>query len=106
MQDWANPLVRDSIHIYPEVTKAVSESWQAGKYVDEVDLSDLTPMWADWKCAKHRHFYVNELSQLKDASFFVPIRWVIFEKVEHAEGYRVTRDQVCFSHNSSESLSL
>jgi len=94
LQDWSNPLVRGSIHVYPEITKTVSESWQAAKAVEEVDLDALSPMWADWKNAKHRHFYVNELSQLKDKTFFLPIKWVVYEKAEHAEGYCVTQDQV------------
>jgi hypothetical protein len=33
--------------VYPEVTSTITESWQAGKWLDEVALDELTPMWAD-----------------------------------------------------------
>ncbi|KII83200.1 hypothetical protein PLICRDRAFT_180602 [Plicaturopsis crispa FD-325 SS-3] len=46
--DWANPLLREHIHVYPEVSGPISEAWQAGKWVKEVDLDELSPMWADW----------------------------------------------------------
>jgi hypothetical protein len=88
-QDWANLLVREFIQVYPEITENISEFIQADKWVKEVDLDDLSPMWADWKAAVHKHFYVKELAQLKNGEFVVPIRWVIFNKEEHAEVHKV-----------------
>ncbi|TFK31456.1 hypothetical protein BDQ12DRAFT_701562 [Crucibulum laeve] len=87
--DWANPLVRKHIQVYPEVTSVIKEVWQADKWLKELDNNQLSPMWANWKDDPHRHFYVNELAQLKDGSFVIPIRWVIYQKQEHAEVYRV-----------------
>ncbi|THV03123.1 hypothetical protein K435DRAFT_852192 [Dendrothele bispora CBS 962.96] len=42
--DWANPLVRKHIHIYPEVSKAVSETFHAAKWLEEIDLDELSPI--------------------------------------------------------------
>ncbi|KAJ7165402.1 hypothetical protein C8R46DRAFT_901106 [Mycena filopes] len=91
--DFANPLVRESIHFYPEITSTVSEFWQAAKYVDEVDLDELSPMWADWVGSPYRHFYVKELAQCRNGTFVVPIKWVVFQGVVHAESYQATREQ-------------
>ncbi|KAG5649806.1 hypothetical protein H0H81_001936 [Sphagnurus paluster] len=66
--DWANPLVRSSIHVYPELKGPVSELWQASKWLDELDEDENSPMWADWESVskRHRHYYVKELAQLED----------------------------------------
>jgi len=96
MQDWANPLVREFIQVYPEITDHVSELIQADKWTKEVDFDELSPMWADWINAGHKHFYVKELAQLKTGKFVIPIRWVIFNKEEHAEVYNVEHyPEVC-----------
>ncbi|KAJ7443535.1 hypothetical protein FB451DRAFT_1189993 [Mycena latifolia] len=87
--DWANPIVREFIQVYPEITDTISEFIQADKWTKEVDFDDLSPMWADWKNASHKHIYVKELAQLKDGNFVIPIRWVIFKKQEYAEVYTV-----------------
>ncbi|EKM75140.1 hypothetical protein AGABI1DRAFT_103088 [Agaricus bisporus var. burnettii JB137-S8] len=42
-------------------------------------------MWADWSGAHHRHFFVNEIAQLRNREFVIPLRWVIYQKEEHAE---------------------
>ncbi|KAJ7934035.1 hypothetical protein B0H13DRAFT_1591791, partial [Mycena leptocephala] len=87
--DWANPLVREFIQVYPEITDCISEFKQAEKWTKEVDLDDLSPMWADWKSAAHKHFYIKELSQLQNGDFVIPMRWVISNKEECAEVYKV-----------------
>ncbi|KAJ7444523.1 hypothetical protein B0H11DRAFT_1746826 [Mycena galericulata] len=85
--DWANPLVRPFIHVYPEVSGPVSEFWKAGKWTSEIDIDDLCPMWADWqnKSNSHRHFFIKELAQLHDGTFVVPLRWVTVANVVHAD---------------------
>ncbi|KAJ7477826.1 hypothetical protein B0H11DRAFT_1726278 [Mycena galericulata] len=85
--DWANPLVRPFIHVYPEVSGLVSEFWKAGKWTSEIDIDDLCPMWADWqnKSNSHRHFFIKELAQLHDGTFVVPLRWVTVANVVHAD---------------------
>ncbi|KAJ7436399.1 hypothetical protein FB451DRAFT_1344639 [Mycena latifolia] len=89
--DWANPLVRPFIHVYPEVSGPIAEFWQAGKWTSEIDLNELSPMWADWqnKSASHRHFYVNELVQQRDGTYVVPVRWVTVNDVVHADVHDV-----------------
>ncbi|KAL6299568.1 hypothetical protein BKA93DRAFT_742110 [Sparassis latifolia] len=90
--DWANPLVRPFICIYPELTDSISEFWQARKWLQEVQDNDLTPMWADWKNSGHRHYYVNELAQLRNGEFVMPIRWLTFKGEVHAQSYDVDYD--------------
>jgi hypothetical protein len=46
-------------------------------------------MWADWKRAGHKHFYIKELAQLQNNEFVIPMRWVIFNKEEYAEVHKV-----------------
>ena len=97
VKDWANPLVREHIMLYPEVTSTISESWQAGKWVDEVALNELTPMWADWRRSPGRHFYVNEVARTKDGRYLVPRRWVLVDGKEHTDAQLASIDsQVCF----------
>ncbi|KAJ7226230.1 hypothetical protein C8J57DRAFT_1197699 [Mycena rebaudengoi] len=92
--DFANLLVRNLIHFYPKISSTVSESWQAAKYVDEIDLNELLPMWADWKSAPYRHFYIKELAQCKDGSFIIPFKWIVVKGSVHAQGHSVTREHV------------
>ncbi|KAJ6626090.1 hypothetical protein B0H10DRAFT_2174002 [Mycena sp. CBHHK59/15] len=96
--DWANPLVREFIQVYPEITDRISELNHADKWTKEVDLDDLSPMWADWSKSAHKHFYIKELAQLQNGKFVIPMRWVIFKKEEYAEVYNVVHyPEVCTS---------
>ncbi|THU81202.1 hypothetical protein K435DRAFT_565165, partial [Dendrothele bispora CBS 962.96] len=92
--DWANPLVRKHIHIYPELSPIISETWQAQKWLHEVDPSELPPMWADWNSAqnRHRHFYVNELARTKTGEFVIILRWVMIAMTSDREGGQVHAD--------------
>ncbi|KAI0311552.1 hypothetical protein OF83DRAFT_1166297 [Amylostereum chailletii] len=84
--DWANPLVREHINLYPEVaTPSLSESWQAQKCAVEANDDRIAPMWADWQHAPHRHFFVKELAQLKDGQYVIPLQWVLVRGVESAQ---------------------
>lgn len=71
--------------MYPEITSTIAESWQAGKWVDEVALDELTPMWADWRHSPDRHFYVNEVARTRDGIYLVPRRWIIYDGEEYAD---------------------
>ncbi|THU98451.1 hypothetical protein K435DRAFT_884485 [Dendrothele bispora CBS 962.96] len=42
--DWSNPLVWKHIHIYPELSPVISETWQAQKWLHEVDPNELPPI--------------------------------------------------------------
>lgn len=87
-------MVRNLIHIYPEITSKISESWQAGKWVDEVDYDELTLMWLHFgrPAEHHRHFYIKELAQLQDGQFIIPLRFVVYQSQDHVEFYTVTHD--------------
>jgi hypothetical protein len=87
MQDWANPLVRPYIQIYPKLTTCVSQSWQAAKWTKEIDFDDLTPMWADWDNAPHQHYFVKELAQTADGDFVIPVRFIQYKKFVYVDVY-------------------
>ncbi|KAJ7827689.1 hypothetical protein B0H14DRAFT_3144540 [Mycena olivaceomarginata] len=72
----------------------VSESWQAEKYVKEIEDDDLSPMWANWDGASHRHFYIKELAQSKDGKYHVPLKWIIYKKQVHCDAYLVTKEML------------
>ena len=75
-KDFANPLIRPHLVFYPEenvVGEVVAEAWQARKWLYETDLDHLTPMAIN---QSGQHFYVKEVTLLKDNSLVVPIRWV------------------------------
>ncbi|KAK0239811.1 hypothetical protein EDD85DRAFT_788038 [Armillaria nabsnona] len=81
--DWSNPFVHRYIRPYPETGGTISETWQAAKWLEEIELDELSPMWANWESAmdKHRHFYVRELAQTSDGSYVVLLRWVTMANV-------------------------
>jgi hypothetical protein len=43
-------------------------------------------MWADWSGACHRHLFVDEIAQLRDGKFVIPLKWVVYQGREHAFG--------------------
>ena len=82
--------------LYPEVTSTITESWQAGKWLNEVSLDELTPMWADWQRSPGRHFYVNEVARTRNGEYLVPRRWVVYNDEECADAQPVSiNNQVC-----------
>ncbi|KAI0697348.1 hypothetical protein BC835DRAFT_1405669 [Cytidiella melzeri] len=85
--DFANPLVRPLLHIYPEVAGPVSEFWQGKKWVEELSYDELSPMWADWENAPHRHYFIKELARVDDRNFVMPVKWITVNGEVHAEAY-------------------
>ncbi|KAF7420749.1 hypothetical protein PC9H_011267 [Pleurotus ostreatus] len=85
--DWANPLVRKFMNVYPEKASTVSEPWQAVKYTKELDYCDLSPMWADFENPSKlsKHFYVNELAHGTNSEFLIPLRFLIMKGEVYAE---------------------
>ncbi|KAJ3786078.1 hypothetical protein GGU10DRAFT_420697 [Lentinula aff. detonsa] len=84
--DWANPLVWKHLHVYPEISTIVSETYQASKWTEEVSLDELSPMWADWSSPnQHRHFYVNELALTSNSNYVVVLRWVTVDGIVYAD---------------------
>lgn len=73
-QDFANPQIRKSLHLYPEDTgrNPISEVWQADRW-KEYKPSELTPMYGRGM----RQFYIEEVSQLLDGRYVIPSNWVV-----------------------------
>ena len=76
--------------IYLEVTSVVAKSWQVGKWVNEVALGKLTPMWADWGHSPDQHLYVSKVAHTRDERYLVLRRWIVYNGKEHAEAHLVT----------------
>ncbi|KAF9065612.1 hypothetical protein BDP27DRAFT_1424693 [Rhodocollybia butyracea] len=75
------------MQLYPEVSNIVSETWQASKWLDEADLDDLTPMWANWNSTqdRHCHYFIKELASTCDRNFVLLQRWVAVNGVMHVD---------------------
>ena len=73
-QDWANPSVCGYIHRYPVIPQngIISEVYHAQKWRKDVDRHTLSPMYD----AGSRHYYIDELAQLKNGTFVIPVRWL------------------------------
>ncbi|EAU92084.2 hypothetical protein CC1G_09605 [Coprinopsis cinerea okayama7 len=93
--DWANPMVRNQFSLYPEVDRSlpVSEMWQAEKWLKEVPVDELSPMWYDGSVQERKHFYIKEITERRDGSFVLPIRWVTIRSAVHAECYVLSYSQ-------------
>ncbi|KAJ7794894.1 hypothetical protein B0H14DRAFT_2392166 [Mycena olivaceomarginata] len=75
-QDWSNPATRKLLRVYPEIPEdhVIREFWHAQKWRKTMDLDILSPMYD----ASGKHYYVNEVSRLRDGKFVIPVRWVTF----------------------------
>jgi hypothetical protein len=90
IQDFSNPLVRPHLHFYPEIPDGpTAEIWHAEKWRKDFDPANLAPMYDN---LQGRHFYINELAQLKNRDFVIPVRWIKWHGIQHADVYRVTFD--------------
>ncbi|KAJ7244100.1 hypothetical protein C8J57DRAFT_1556116 [Mycena rebaudengoi] len=87
-QDWANPTIRKLIHVFPEIPKdgIIREIWHAQKWRKNMDLDMLSPMYD----SRGSHYYVNEVSRLKNGNFVIPIRWVICNDKVHADVFSIS----------------
>lgn len=91
-QDYAHPDRRPKIHAYPEFTKgAVSEVWQAAKWLVDAPDRVLTPMIRK----DGKDYYVNEILRCVDSSLFMPTRFFMFEGKMWSKGYHATETAVC-----------
>ncbi|KAJ7433258.1 hypothetical protein B0H11DRAFT_2376311 [Mycena galericulata] len=80
-----NPCIsRNSLEI-PE-DGVIREIWHAQKWRKNMDLDILSPMYD----AGASHYYVNEISQLRNGKFIIPIRWVKFRGKVYADSFAVS----------------
>ena len=73
-QDWENPSVCGHIRRYPVIPQdgIISEVYHAQKWRKDVDRHTLSPMYDAGSC----HYYIDELAQLKNGTFVIPVRWL------------------------------
>ena len=101
-QDYANPNVRKFIHLYPEVTSKISESWQAEKILNETNSRLLAPMWA----RGGQHFYIRELAQLRDGRLVFILRFFMYHGVDSAEAVQVHMDPDVRNSNNHATITM
>ncbi|KAJ7773784.1 hypothetical protein B0H14DRAFT_2538938 [Mycena olivaceomarginata] len=84
-KDWANPSTRKFIHVYPEIPEdgVIREVWHAQKWRKDMDLDILSPMYDSGAS----HYYVNEVSRLRDGNFVIPIHWIKFHGEIYADSF-------------------
>ncbi|KAJ7192458.1 hypothetical protein GGX14DRAFT_406402 [Mycena pura] len=86
-RDFANPLVSPHMHFYPEETDGpISEVFQAERWT-EYAPEQLTPMFTNGR----RRFWINEVAQLEDGTFVVPVVLVMRNKNLEADVLEVTQ---------------
>ncbi|KAF5360251.1 hypothetical protein D9758_009151 [Tetrapyrgos nigripes] len=86
--DLANPEVAPHIQLYPEDKGKgpISETWQVpGGCWHELPLDHLPPSIL----VNEKRFYIHEIAQLRDGSWFIPLLWLVFQRRTCADGYRV-----------------
>lgn len=91
----SNPFTRSGMSLYPEdAGSKLGEVWHGDKMLREIPDRLLTPT------IRHRGviYYINELMQCSDGSWFLPKRWLTRSggKVMLASGFKVTESTVCF----------
>ncbi|KAJ7302189.1 hypothetical protein DFH08DRAFT_826815 [Mycena albidolilacea] len=83
----ANPEIGSQLHLYPEVNTegSVSEIWHGAKLCKELSPDLLSPTFD----VGHGTHYVNEIAQLIDGHFVIPVRWIKVDGAMHADVYSV-----------------
>ncbi|KAI0816060.1 hypothetical protein BC628DRAFT_1414013 [Trametes gibbosa] len=81
-KDWANPMVRPHMHVYPEIPAdgVISEIWHTEKWRKGMDVSILSPM------------FDSEWARLRDGRLIIPKRWVTYKGEVHAEAFVLLAD--------------
>ncbi|KAG7095164.1 hypothetical protein E1B28_005943 [Marasmius oreades] len=95
--DWTNPQTRRHIHIYPEIpeTGTVTEVWHAEKWRRTMNLDILSPMFDG---GNSKHFYVFELSRLRNGELVIPIHWLTYKGKVVADAFSVSINEHCEAH--------
>jgi hypothetical protein len=89
-QDLSNPEVARHLTLYPEIsTGPISEVWQAMRW-REFHRSELNPMWTSDGLQR---FYIDELAELADGAFVVPLMWITFHGTVYAEVLHAERTE-------------
>lgn len=91
MKDYTNPRMAPSLEFYPDESDGpLQEVWQFQWWL-ELPKDLLTPMY----CAGTVQFYVNEIAQLDNGKFYIPIMWVYCtdavtgKRKLHCDAYKV-----------------
>ncbi|KAJ7760815.1 hypothetical protein DFH07DRAFT_771608 [Mycena maculata] len=79
-------IVANASHFTIPENGVISEIWHAEKWTKNLDTSLLSPMWA---ASNGRHYYINELAQLRSGKFVIPLRWITRHRQVEADAYEV-----------------
>ena len=72
-QDFANPLLRPHLRLYPEaINREMYEAWNGHKRCFKLDNNVLTPMAIG---VDNQHFHVQEMARCRSGQFIIPQRW-------------------------------
>ncbi|KAF8588128.1 hypothetical protein K439DRAFT_1299825, partial [Ramaria rubella] len=75
-KDMSNPLVQPHLVFYPEdAGNTSSQARHGGKWLNLVP--DGVPMLMVKHRWTRRHFYINELAECVDGTYFIPERWFL-----------------------------
>jgi hypothetical protein len=87
-QECANPEIHSQLHLYPEVNTngSVSEIWHGAKLCKELSPDLLSPMF---DAGHGTHYYVNEIAQLIDRQFVIPVCWIRVDGAMHMDVHSV-----------------
>ncbi|TFK98008.1 hypothetical protein BDV98DRAFT_607263 [Pterulicium gracile] len=90
--DFANPHARGAgkLHVYPAITKKVSQLWHADKWLREVPNDQPSLTWSSIDSRWYLYF-VDEIAELKGQRFIHVERWLEVDDVVHAEGRMVVK---------------
>jgi hypothetical protein len=90
IQDFASPISRPRMKLYPDESPVISEVQNAEKLLSSISDDMLTPMVRN----NGTIYYINELVLCADNRFFIPKRFFTRDGTLWARGHPVTQSPV------------
>ncbi|KAI0349300.1 hypothetical protein OH77DRAFT_1282580 [Trametes cingulata] len=87
-KDFSHPDLAKSIVIYPDESERPISDFSQADYFKELPRSELTPSYYE----HDKHYFVNELSRLRNREYFIPGMWFTRFGEVYARGQYVFPD--------------